>query len=100
MSQPDHAELRAKAEAATPGPWEAKRIAGTHSVVHHPAALIQIQIVAAVDTRDTAFIAAANPATVLSLIDELDRLRRLLALAAEHVPDDCDHHNEIREALR
>jgi hypothetical protein len=31
---------------------------------------------------------------------EIDRLRRLLALAAEHVPDDCDHHDEIREALR
>jgi hypothetical protein len=92
------AELRRLAEAATPGPWtvEDRRnaplknvqiVAGFHRVaevhdVHqrdyqgsfagdHAAA----DAVDAVGLANAAFIAATDPATVLALVDEVERLR-------------------------
>ena len=77
-------ELKAKAEAATDGPWAvpnanifrvvAPKLRGPNE---YPWAVI------ADDCRkeDAAFIAAANPAAVLELIRQRDELLALLKLA-------------------
>jgi hypothetical protein len=86
----DIEKLRQLAEAATPGPWEVsdddmfspievtsdgpgRDICCLDTYDHRP------------DERanDAAFIAAANPQTVLALLDEIERLRDL----AGQVPD-------------
>lgn len=53
---------------------------------------------------DASFIAAANPATVLELLDELDRLRTIEAAARNLVKAKGRHHseqarNQLLEAL-
>lgn len=92
---PDFDELERLARAATPGPWELWLAydARPHDVVgpvswKDPKAqcgrIVSIQHSGATDTRygpeqsaNAAFIAAANPATVLALLDENERLRGL-----------------------
>ena len=90
----EHAELRRLAEAATPGPWKHESqkdesgsyqtvqwvmagdpewahvlVAEDHAtVLHGPHVEIPAE-------ANAAYIAAANPATILSLLDEIDRLR-------------------------
>lgn len=73
-------ELRAKAEAATPGEWctgEGYSLDGciVHDVSHpnFDGAIVCERAV----TEDAAFIAAASPDVVLSLLDECDRLSAL-----------------------
>ena len=86
-------ELRALAERATKGPWKAT----THRAVH---AINAVEVpnkfsnsgagktVCSISRQyghgpDAEFIAACNPATVLELLDEVERLRTLLD------PDEC-----------
>lgn len=85
----DYSELKKLAEAATPGPWisagpsfgsDSPRYCeevlvdregdedDTYTVCEAPAGL------RSESTSDMVFIAAANPATVLALISEVDRL--------------------------
>ena len=70
-------ELKRLAEAATPGPWKvAEWTAGQRSCEvmtcrHH-------RVVSDAIWLDAAYIAAANPAAVLSLIAEIERLKDLL----------------------
>ena len=81
MTALDHAALRALAEAATPGPW-------TLSADGPPPDIIAgMSVVACTlpsdrtrdeDTANAAYIAAANPAAVLALLDEVERLREAL----------------------
>jgi hypothetical protein len=67
----DRDELRAKAEAATPGPWWTGMHDGFSHTVEgseadsHPVAQRLIQ-------PDAEYIAAANPSVVLALLDALD----------------------------
>lgn len=86
----DHAELAKLAEAATPGPWHS---AGGYltvrdpdgrsfsSTIYHLDEMGQrrptqpFQAVPFARAADAAFIAAANPATVLALIAEIAALR-------------------------
>ncbi|MBC9927195.1 ead/Ea22-like family protein [Leucobacter sp. cx-169] len=75
MSEINAAELRAKAEVATPGPW----IVQGHEIVSRadvPSTSLQWPWVADVDGpfEDAAFIAAANPLVVIALLDDRDRL--------------------------
>ena len=86
------AELRWLAEAATPGPWEAfgavdgrrgERWLGVTTDMRATEAARAGDVFAAQDCtrQDALFIAAANPAAVLALldgVDERDRLARLL----------------------
>ena len=65
---PDVAELRRLAEAATPGPWST----AAFQLVIDVARRIDVGMCGHRD--DAAFIAAANPATVLALLDERDAL--------------------------
>lgn len=60
-------ELREKAKAATPGPWRP----------YHAGLVLRAdgaQVGHAEFAHDAAFIAAANPSAILSLLDERDRL--------------------------
>jgi hypothetical protein len=70
--------LQAAAKAATPGPWSATLKRGKRDgYIRSP-----LRTVADVRYRngeaDAAFIAAANPQTVLAMISELRRLREML----------------------
>lgn len=79
------ADLKAKAEKATPGPWnligEKKTIvtgssgrlvsSSTHCMLFRPHLLDQ-----ATGTDNASFIAAANPAVVLALIEHIEQLER------------------------
>lgn len=67
----DKDKLRQLAEAATPGPWFASPSHDHYKVLQDNDSGLLPEI-AGVDERvDVAFIAAANPATVLALLDEL-----------------------------
>ncbi len=76
-------ELRAKAEVATPGPWEHFRDPDYErdAVVRDSDEneLLELGLSENMEA-DAAFIAATNPATVLAL---LDRIVTLTALAGE-----------------
>ena len=81
---PDVAELRRLAEAATPGPWEAfgavdgrrgERWLGVTTDMRATESAREGDVFSAQDCtrQDALFIAAANPAAVLSLLDHLTR---------------------------
>ena len=80
------AELRRLAEAATPGPWEAfgavdgrrgERWLGVTTDMRATEAARAGDVFAAQDCtrQDALFIAAANPAAVLGLLDHLAHMR-------------------------
>ena len=84
------AELRRLAEAATPGPWEAfgavdgrrgKRWLGVTTDMRATESARAGDVFSAQDCtrQDALFIAAANPAAVLALLDDADALRAELA---------------------
>jgi len=83
MTKSEIAELKELAEKATPGPWQSKKKNGyAHEMrldVAHYEHLILSCFARAHDyglqaQTDAAFIAHANPAAVLSLIERLERL--------------------------
>ena len=87
---PDLAELRRLAEAATPGPWEAfgavggrrgERWLGVTTDMRATESARAGDVFAAQNCtrQDALFIAAANPAAVLALLDDADALRAELA---------------------
>ncbi|MBX3533368.1 MAG: ead/Ea22-like family protein [Xanthobacteraceae bacterium] len=84
----EHTELRELAEAATPGPWAAT-LDENYSVVTGPdgaaIALPDYETGICLEEADAAFIAAANPKTVLALLAERDRLREALEEATRHI---------------
>ena len=81
------ADLRAKAEKATPGPWPENYVWGAvrHIDRNVDRSLFCDDADGAMFSwdRDTDgyYIAAANPATVLALLDEIERLRTELTAA-------------------
>lgn len=104
----DYTELRRLAQAATPGPWKQ---APWHSTDVLPVGWAEewgdlpsrgpFAITTTTELADAAFIAAANPSVILSLLDELDRLddvvtrcdaevNRLIAESIDHRCE-CPH---------
>ncbi|MCS8361542.1 ead/Ea22-like family protein [Pseudomonas aeruginosa] len=82
----DHAELRRLAKAATPGPWSCNRhwaiVGGPTLEFTNGAAQQQIAMACWQSwmreeelRNNAAFMAAANPKTILALLDEIDRLK-------------------------
>lgn len=73
-----YAELRRLAEAATPGPWEVKHTSdGDVIQTEYERGGWEIADERAdVPHQNAAFIAAANPSTILSLLDELEACRK------------------------
>lgn len=71
----DTTKLRELAQKATPGPWEQIN----HIVFTETGDLEWVVANARSGNSiiDAEYIAAANPATVLALLDEIDRLRTI-----------------------
>ncbi|EPZ4796871.1 ead/Ea22-like family protein [Pseudomonas aeruginosa] len=72
----DHAELRRLAKAATPGPWEYQ--APLKILAADRTSIVLIALSHAnyrEDEANSRLIAAANPKTILALLDEIDRLK-------------------------
>jgi len=84
MAEPteeERAELRKLAVAATPGPWSQGPGSESRSFVYNTTGMRR-QVARTLklgDNHDARFIAAANPAVVLSLLDALDSRDRALA---------------------
>ncbi|MDB2181127.1 ead/Ea22-like family protein [Citrobacter farmeri] len=71
MSNIDKRALREAAEKATKGDWTVEfddEVYSTDGVNHEQIAMVFSEN----EARDAAFISAANPATVLALLDELE----------------------------
>ncbi|MDF7615130.1 ead/Ea22-like family protein [Escherichia coli] len=74
MSEINYQALREAAEKATKGRWAVEfddEIYSTDGVNHEQIAMVFSEN----EARDAAFIAAANPTTVLALLDELEKMQ-------------------------
>ena len=87
---PDVAELRRLAENATPGPWDYYRPHPNYRAYAvdqvMPGGYLGEAVATTEDVyaeKNAAFIAAANPAVVLGLLDATDALRAELAHMTE-----------------
>lgn len=92
MSNIDKRGLREAAEKATKGRWAVEfddEIYSTDGVNHEQIAMVFSEN----EARDAAFIAAANPTTVLAMLDELEAAENNL------IDSEC-HVAELEEALR
>ncbi|HDP4933805.1 TPA: ead/Ea22-like family protein [Escherichia coli] len=96
MSNIDKQALRVAAEKATPGDWRraSTRFNGITSQAVYPLCGKEEILANTAEKRDAEFIAAANPATVLALLDELEAkdksinfLKDQLAQLANFNPD-------------
>ncbi|EOZ7452496.1 ead/Ea22-like family protein [Enterobacter hormaechei] len=88
MSNIDKRGLREAAEKATKGRWAVEfddEIYSTDGVNHEQIAMVFSEN----EARDAAFIAAANPATVLALLDELEAAEKRIAELSRHLQ--CAH---------
>ncbi|EIT9563578.1 ead/Ea22-like family protein [Escherichia coli] len=78
MSEINYQALREAEEKATKGRWAVEfddEIYSTDGVNHEQIAMVFSEN----EARDAAFIAAANPATVLALLDELESAEKRIA---------------------
>ena len=85
--------LRKLCKSATPGPWEQIN----HIVFTETGDLEWVVANARSGNSiiDAEYIAAANPATVLALLDELDRLRTIEAAARNLAKVKGRHNSEL-----
>jgi hypothetical protein len=85
MDEQARKDLRAKAEAATEGEW--------YTLHFDASSLVRSDdddIFSLIETHyqeDAAFIAAANPQTVIALLDEVERLRQENDIRAQALRD-------------
>ena len=104
---PDVAELRRLAEAATPGPWEAfgavdgrrgERWLGVTTDMRATESARAGNVFSAQDCtrQDALFIAAANPAAVLGLLDHLAHMRE----ARDNARAEVERLTAMVEAVR
>lgn len=99
----DREKLRELAKAATPGPWGfiPKGLSGRKGGLYGPSDSITT-FTAFFDSyaEDAQFCAAANPATVLQLLDEIETLRKankVMREALEHYAQGRDVKNGPNE---
>lgn len=107
-------ELKALAEAAAPGPWSTEHtcfdrkipINGGITAFGRPYVIAHVNrpgsAHAGRDKANAAFIAAANPATVLSLLAALEEAEAVLKVVRETIPMDYleRHPGDIPSAMR
>ncbi|HAV1936300.1 ead/Ea22-like family protein [Enterobacter hormaechei] len=89
MSNIDKHALREAAEKATKGQWVVEfddEIYSTDGVNNEQIAMVFSEN----EARDAAFIAAANPAAVLALLDELEALKLANAAQDDHINQQQD----------
>ncbi|EBR1020686.1 ead/Ea22-like family protein [Salmonella enterica] len=80
MSNIDKQALREAAERATPGNWR-RTSSLFNGITVTPFSLCgkEVTLAHTVEKRDAEFIAAANPATMLALLDELETAENYIA---------------------
>lgn len=78
-----HTELRKLAEAATPGPWFVRHAATDDGLSEVEDGRMHGLFPFNCEAHDAAFIAAANPKTVLELLDEVTKLREAMRTASD-----------------
>lgn len=87
---PDLTELRRLAEAATPGPWESFLDCGEWQITTvEEDTEDEITVATSPDGNDGSFIAAANPAVVLWLLNELEGMTNLAKSLAQPEGEPC-----------
>ena len=92
----DTTNLRKLAQKATPGPWLLRATEWNLYLVQSGREGDGSIVDTAYSRRnDIDYIAAANPATVLQLIDEIDRLHTIEAAARNLAKVKGRHHAEI-----
>ena len=79
-------KLKAAAEAATPGPWEARENSVIEEAATRHDSCLAVLVSAGTRTIDeaeanAAFIALANPETILALLAEIESLEARVASA-------------------
>jgi hypothetical protein len=92
MDEQARKDLRAKAEQATEGEWEVEEShLGDHRVMSQSengkVVIFGGHIIKGASPANAAFIAAANPQTVIALLDEVERLRRENDIRAQALRD-------------
>ncbi len=93
----DTTKLRELAQKATPGEWYVSAPA-EHAVwkdIGDRRYLIADTSDGFTDDNNSEYIAAANPSTVLALLDELDRLRTIEAAARNLAKVKGRHNSEL-----
>ncbi|WP_227474543.1 ead/Ea22-like family protein [Escherichia coli] len=98
MSNIDKRALRESAEKATKGQWVVEfddEIYATDGVNNEQIAMVFSENGA----RDAAFIAAANPATVLALLDELEAAEHTAAVDHEAACSLVEENEEVKRKL-
>ncbi|GIP80127.1 hypothetical protein pm083_12150 [Escherichia coli] len=100
MSEIDYQALREAAEKAGEDKWQAKKINGDFFVIRHGSYTRQhgytsYQPIAEIDCKPVRdFVAKANPATVLELLDELEAAKKRIAeleKSEEQLINERDH---------
>ncbi|ECP6688990.1 ead/Ea22-like family protein [Salmonella enterica] len=104
MSYIDKQALREAAEKATPGNWH-RSSSRFNGITATPFSLCgeEVTLAHTVEKRDAEFIAAANPATMLALLDEnlqLQREKDAIEAVALALRDDMRQAREQLEAAR
>lgn len=107
LTREQRAELRAKAEAATPGPWEDKVLGseGYAVMAENPSGSIRRLTIARcgheewdTDKSNAAYIAAASPDVVLALLDAADEAERVSYRIVSNLGQP-DHATITREGI-
>lgn len=91
--------LREAAEKATPGEWRraSTRFNGITAQSAYPLCGKEDILASAAEKRDAEFIAAANPATVLALLDELEAAeKRIAELESNEIREDGNQFLVVR----
>lgn len=92
MTKEERERLRELAMNATPGPWTCRiDLTPEDYGGEYPSGVAEVPEMLAAETGDgdrpnianAEFVAAANPAVVLELLDEVERLREITTLFAE-----------------
>lgn len=84
--------IRAKAEAATPGPWEADYSEENNYSIKAPGTEWGDGYAWVSDPDNAAFIAAVNPSVMIELMEELERLRLEVASGEMMLRQYADRH--------
>lgn len=93
----DTTKLRELAQKATPGMWGIAPLPGQEHYVQAETGELLFRGYGekSQGKANADFVCAANPATVLALLDEIDRLRTIEAAARNLVKVKGRHHSEI-----
>lgn len=96
------ATMKAAAEKATPGSWRAFQYHDGRCGVGggHDAEIMVCEHISKERPHDAEFIAAANPANVLALVEALEKARRANAAQDDHINQQQDRIDQLEKGHR